>query len=97
MNVLRPVIWAEDNLGLFLRCEGNPRLATPILGALTNTFSGNPLVMGGGYSPTGWVRSPVSFHSCPTGLVRTAEFDFTLPLELIAQSPADARDRKSVV
>jgi len=47
MNVLRPVIWAEDNLGLFLRCEGNPRLATPILGALTNTFSGNPLVMGG--------------------------------------------------
>lgn len=47
MNVLRLPAWAEGNLGLSLRREGNRRLAVPIPGALTNTFPGNPLVMGG--------------------------------------------------
>jgi S-adenosylmethionine:tRNA ribosyltransferase-isomerase len=38
------------------------------------------------------MRSPASSHLRPTGPVRTADFDFTLPPELIAQTPAAARD-----
>lgn len=47
MNVLRLSIWAEENLGLSLRRESSPRLAAPFPCALTNTFSGNRLDMGG--------------------------------------------------